>query len=181
LPTENHPDHALSTERRKAGILVDVHSAPLPRIVEVSQPQLPRTEPDGQPIESSQLDRDRWNEIVSLFCDWVGTTVHGYGFCDLLALRLVRIVELGDVSSKAMAIVAAARMAARHNRWYVMKIVRGLCESTMDDNLAHRVAVEIRVGALQRDFEACATVIGQDVNLYHPRIRQAISEGEAIE
>jgi len=28
LPTENHVDHALSTERRQAGILMDVHSAP---------------------------------------------------------------------------------------------------------------------------------------------------------
>src|SRR5258708_28611164 len=30
LPTENHFDHALSTDRREAGILMDVHSA-LPR------------------------------------------------------------------------------------------------------------------------------------------------------
>ena len=28
LPTENHVDHVLSTERRQAGILMDVHSAP---------------------------------------------------------------------------------------------------------------------------------------------------------
>src|SRR5690349_7553665 len=35
LPTENHVDHALSTERRQAGILMDVHSAP-PRTVDVS-------------------------------------------------------------------------------------------------------------------------------------------------
>jgi len=35
LPTDNHVDHALSTERRQAGILVDVHSA-LPGTVDVS-------------------------------------------------------------------------------------------------------------------------------------------------
>ena|SRR5262249_48509594 len=28
LPTANHVDHALSTERRQAGILMDVHAAP---------------------------------------------------------------------------------------------------------------------------------------------------------
>jgi hypothetical protein len=35
LPTENHVDHVLSTERRQAGILMHVHPAP-PRIVDVS-------------------------------------------------------------------------------------------------------------------------------------------------
>jgi len=35
LPTENHGDHVLSTVRRQAGIVMDVHSAP-PRIVDVS-------------------------------------------------------------------------------------------------------------------------------------------------
>jgi len=35
LPTEDHVDHVLSTERRQAGILMDVHSAP-PRTVDVS-------------------------------------------------------------------------------------------------------------------------------------------------
>src|SRR5260370_27127764 len=36
LPTENHFDHTLSTERGQAGILMDVHSALPPRLVEVS-------------------------------------------------------------------------------------------------------------------------------------------------
>jgi hypothetical protein len=35
LPTENHVDHVLSTERRQTGILMDVHSAP-PGIGDVS-------------------------------------------------------------------------------------------------------------------------------------------------
>ena len=36
LPTENHFDHALSTERGQAGILMDVHSALPQGLVEVS-------------------------------------------------------------------------------------------------------------------------------------------------
>jgi hypothetical protein len=39
----------------QTGILMDVHSV-LQGITEVSQPQLPRPGPSGQPIESSQLD-----------------------------------------------------------------------------------------------------------------------------
>src|SRR5712664_3750980 len=55
LPAENHFDQPLSTERRQTGILMDVHSALSQGSLKSRQPQLPRTEPDGQPIESSQL------------------------------------------------------------------------------------------------------------------------------
>ena len=55
LPPENHFDQPLSTERRQTGILMDVHSALSQGSLKSRQPQLPRTEPDGQPIESSHL------------------------------------------------------------------------------------------------------------------------------
>jgi hypothetical protein len=57
LPAENHFDQPLSTERRQTGILVDVHSALSQGSLKSRQPQLPRTEPDGQPIESSHLEQ----------------------------------------------------------------------------------------------------------------------------
>ena len=56
LTGSNLSDNKLSTARRQPGILVNV----LPGLLldtEVSQPQLPRSGPDGQPIESSQLER----------------------------------------------------------------------------------------------------------------------------
>src|SRR5262245_47266724 len=46
--------NALSTARRQPGILVHVHPV-LPWNLKLQQPQLPRSEPDGQPTESSQL------------------------------------------------------------------------------------------------------------------------------
>ena len=54
-PLNNLPHHSLSTMRRQTGILMDVHPV-LRGITEASQPQLPRSGPDGQPIESSQLE-----------------------------------------------------------------------------------------------------------------------------
>ena len=48
---------ALSTKRRQTGIVMDVHPV-LRGITEASQLQLPRTEPDEQPIESSHLEND---------------------------------------------------------------------------------------------------------------------------
>src|SRR6516164_4317026 len=43
-----------STARRQPGILMHVHPV-LPWNLKLQQPQLPRSEPDGQPTESSQL------------------------------------------------------------------------------------------------------------------------------
>jgi hypothetical protein len=54
---DNCAHHALSTKRRQTGIVMDVHPV-LRGITEASQLQLPRPEPDEQPIESSQLERD---------------------------------------------------------------------------------------------------------------------------
>src|SRR6266513_1028475 len=56
LPARDLPYNALSTARRQPGILMHVHPV-LPWNLKLQQPQLPRSEPDGQPTESSQLAR----------------------------------------------------------------------------------------------------------------------------
>src|ERR1700726_235521 len=58
-------DDSLSTNRRQAGIVVDVHPVLLWN-TEASQPQLPRSGPDGQPMESSQLERYpiTWSYVI---------------------------------------------------------------------------------------------------------------------
>ena len=56
LSARDLPYNALSTARRQPGILMHVHPV-LPWNLKLQQPQLPRSEPDGQPTESSQLDR----------------------------------------------------------------------------------------------------------------------------
>jgi hypothetical protein len=64
LTAHNLPYNSLSTVRGQTGILVHVHPA-LPWNPKSQQPQLPRSEPDGQPTESSHLDR--LNEKGRLF------------------------------------------------------------------------------------------------------------------
>ena len=56
LPAFNLPYNSLSTVRGQTGILVHVHPV-LPWNLKSQQPQLPRSEPDGQPTESSHLVR----------------------------------------------------------------------------------------------------------------------------
>src|SRR5215211_7610177 len=56
LSFDHHPPHQFgSTMRRQPGILMNVHPV-LRGDAEASQLQLPRSEPDGQPNESSQLE-----------------------------------------------------------------------------------------------------------------------------
>src|SRR5260370_10551188 len=59
--------HVLSTFRRQPGILVSVHSA-LQRITEVWQHQSSWSGPNGQPPESSHLERNRFTAPVILKC-----------------------------------------------------------------------------------------------------------------
>ena len=54
LPALHLPYHSLSTTRHQPGILVHVHPV-FPWNLKLQQPQLPRFEPDGQPVESSHL------------------------------------------------------------------------------------------------------------------------------
>src|SRR4029077_6909986 len=54
LSARDLPYNALSTARRQPGILMHVHPV-LPWNLKLQQPQLPRSEPDGQPTESSHL------------------------------------------------------------------------------------------------------------------------------
>ena len=58
LTSQHPPRHLGSTDRRRAGIPMQVHPVP-PRLTEASQPQPSRSGPDGQPIESSQLAERR--------------------------------------------------------------------------------------------------------------------------
>ena len=64
-PFQHSPRHLGSTVRRRTGIPMQVH--PVPRGPEASQLQLSRSGPDGQPIESSQLD-DAFEDGVEQLC-----------------------------------------------------------------------------------------------------------------
>src|SRR4029078_4643888 len=70
LPALNLPYNSLSTVWRQTGILVHVHPV-LPWNLKSQQPQLPRSEPDGQPVESSQLEPQPVQRLKG-FCETSG-------------------------------------------------------------------------------------------------------------
>src|SRR6476661_10739731 len=93
LTTHNLPYNSLSTVRGQTGILVHVHPV-LPWNLKSQQPQLPRSEPDGQPTESSHLGPDLGAPVVAfigLLRARGGLELQG----SLLGLHLLGCVYLG--------------------------------------------------------------------------------------
>jgi hypothetical protein len=83
LSARDLPYNALSTARRQPGILMHVHPV-LPRNLKLQQPQLPRSEPDGQPTESSQLAKGKRRATAQNFASsWYSVfktaRLHGVG------------------------------------------------------------------------------------------------------
>src|SRR5262249_36809799 len=65
LPALDLQYNPLSTARRQPGILMHVHPV-LRWTLKLQQPQLPRSEPDGQPTESSQLGSQRAQPVLAV-------------------------------------------------------------------------------------------------------------------
>jgi eukaryotic-like serine/threonine-protein kinase len=115
------------------------------------------------------VDGDRWAELAAVYCEWA----HGgfdFDYCDVVVRRLVSIFMLGSIGTKAAAALAAAELGRSHNRWFVMWRVVEMCGKGLDDRVAERIAVEILASEAQTNFRACADVIGNSIDVYHPKI-----------
>lgn len=122
-----------------------------------------------------ELDSGLWKQLIIDYCDWAADTGFDWAFCDTLVQRLLTVFELGETEIKAASILAAARMAVSHNRWYVMRKVNAVCGTELDDDVAARLAIDVRALGAKRDFRSCAErVHGGSVNAYHPTIRDAV-------
>jgi serine/threonine protein kinase len=124
----------------------------------------------------SGLDEQSWKRIAVSYCEWISTGGFNYDFCDVLIGRLEKIIELGDISIKAEAILAGAQLAESHNRWYVMGKILNICGPQMADDLAKRVAIDMRAFGAESNFVRCADGIGRTINDYHPVIAQVLKD-----
>lgn len=122
------------------------------------------------------LNPDAWRSIARDYCEWAGAGLFPFAYCDGLAKRLELIADLGDVSLKASAAIAAARLGQSHNRWFVMRALARMCGPEMDDRAAERTAIEIRAESREGEFLACVTQIGRTKSAYHPRIAEVLAD-----
>jgi len=120
------------------------------------------------------VDVALWESLVRQFCDWTQRAFE-FGFCDVLVNRLERIVALGSLGSQSRAVLAAARLGSTHNRFYVMRRVREMCDTSMDRALAERVALEIQIEKEEEHFNVCSRKRGPGEEPYHSALQGVVS------
>lgn len=120
------------------------------------------------------IDFELWKTMVMTFCEWIEKTSFSFDYCDVLVPRLIKIFDLGDYESKSKAVLAAAELASSHNRWYVMRSVVRMCSSSIEQNLAQRIAIEITAMDVKRNFKTCVNNTNQTIEAYHPLIMNVL-------
>lgn len=119
-----------------------------------------------------------WEPIALAYCEWAraGFT---FEFCDVIAgcLRSIFNNSHSSVSVQANAATAMATLGERNNRWYCMQLLNPMTDSRISDQLAQRIAMEIRANELHEEFEKCAReVYGWNRPDYHKHILAALDE-----
>jgi serine/threonine protein kinase len=121
------------------------------------------------------IDQADWNELVVGICEYVNENSFGFNFCDVLANRLYAIYKLGDIKIKAITAIATARLGSSHNRWYVMEHLMKMCGKTIDENLAKRISIEIKINDAEDCFNMCAGNLTRfSLEDFHPEIIETL-------
>ena len=120
------------------------------------------------------IDCGLWTTVARTVTDWAKGSFD-FDYCDVLVRRLELIHEIGDLDCKANAIVAAAVLGAKHNRWYVMRRLLLMCGPQLDDRSATRIAIQIRVDEVQQEFRTCAEQLSRTIDAYHPKIAAVLA------
>lgn len=122
------------------------------------------------------IDFYLWKRFVLMYLEWIYNTNFNFDYCDVLIGHVFRIFSLTeDLEIKSNAAITAAELGRGHNRWYVMNFVVKMC-SSISDNLADRIAIEIHVGGenVKHNFIACVEKINSNIEKYHERIHEVL-------
>lgn len=104
----------------------------------------------------------------------------GFNFekCDGIANRAEAFLALNDTNCKAEILIALLMMGTSHNRWYVERKFVAYCLPNMQQELARRIAMEIRV--MRRQACAAITTLERSISFsrtaLHPVIVQALAQ-----
>ncbi|NDV61656.1 serine/threonine protein kinase [Puniceicoccales bacterium CK1056] len=130
---------------------------------------------DEDALESAKNISDEiFSALAECICNWAhGTFIFAY--CDVLAMKLVKIFDLGELDTKSYAVLALAALGSSHNRWFVMERLLRITGHSLEDDIAERIAMEISIEERSHDFQACAERISRTINHYHPQIAETIN------
>lgn len=101
--------------------------------------------------------------VIEKYCEWARSTKFLFAFSDSVCSRLTAIFDEGTPSHSASAMVALLELGASHNRWFAMRAALTRCaEDATDDDLAKRLAIEIRVEQSQDSLRRCIAELSWD-------------------
>ncbi|WP_052705286.1 protein kinase [Flavobacterium sp. 316] len=124
-----------------------------------------------------KIDFYLWKRFVLMYLEWIYSSRFNFDYCDVLIGHVSKIFVLtDDLEIKSNAALTAAELGRSHNRWYVMNFVLKMC-SSISDNLADRIAIEIHVGgdSVKNNFIACAERINTNIDKYHKKIYEVLN------
>ena len=81
----------------------------------------------------------------SAYSCWVKEGTFNFDDCDGIANRLEALLAINDISCQSEVLLALLLMGTSHNRWYVERKFATYCGSSLPENLAKRVAMEMRI------------------------------------
>lgn len=136
-----------------------------------------------------QLSLNRISELIAcapnhaghlgaIYSRWVQKATFAFEECDGIANRLELFLQLADLTCQSEALLALLRMGTSHNRWYVERKFVANCTSTMPNDLAKRVALEMRV----LGKSTCSAIAHLEISIgfnrqnLHPNIVQALQQ-----
>lgn len=122
------------------------------------------------------IDKDYFIEFSLIYVEWVKESSFIFDYCDVIIIMIKNIYsKTQDIDLKAKCVISAARLAKTHNRWFVMRKVIDMANSSIEDNLAFRLKIEIENECENKiNFNRCLEGIGLSENSYHPLIREAL-------
>jgi len=124
-----------------------------------------------------EIDSHKWKRFVLMYIEWVLSSSYNFDYCDVIVGHLFKAYELtDDLEVKSKASLAAARLGAYHNRYYVMKYVIKMCSPSISSVLADRIAIEIYVEGddVRSYFRDCASRLNNSLDRYHEKIKEVL-------
>lgn len=147
---------------------------------------------EGQADSSAVLARLQLDQIADLcknwqnlasrlaicYSQWAGKTSFPFERCDSIANIIEVFVSHCSPDAKADAVMALLTLGTSHNRWYVERKFLSLCDRSMDEALARRIAIEFRAAGPKvcKAVEHLERSISVSRTAFHPILHQTLAE-----
>jgi len=112
--------------------------------------------------------------IAKSYFSYVRSGNFQWDFCDTLANRVSKFMEIGTVDIVSEGIFSLLYMGTNHNRWYVERITANYLKESSDTNLLRRIAMEIRVDGKRfcRAFDHLLYSINESLENFNDTIQE---------